>query len=112
MTIFVLTQAESNAAIPVATITSEKIAKEWFRKKTGNDFYPLELDRVDHLGFIENGPQFAPPPVAPPVKRFVLPVVPMITPNMTPAAASEVLAEYLVKLAESMALIQQALDGA
>ena len=111
MTVFVLTPAERNSAIPVATVTSETIAKEWFRKKTGNDFYPLELDRVDHLGFIANGPQFAPAPVAPPVKRFVMPVVPMITPDMTPAATSKVLGEYLVKLAAAMALIQQALDG-
>ena len=88
MTIYVLTQTEGKTSIPVGTITSEALAKEWFRGKTGNDFFPLELDRVEHLGLV-NGPKFVQPPAAAPVQRFVMPAVPVIAPNMTPANASK-----------------------
>ena len=50
MTVFVLTQLEGKVPTPVATVSSERCAKEWFRKTVGNDFYPLGLDQVDHLG--------------------------------------------------------------
>ena len=110
MTIYVPTQTEGKATIPVGTITSETLAKAWYLGKTGNDFFPLELDQVEHLGLV-NGPSFVKNPAPPPVQRFVMPTVPVISPTMTPAKASAALADYLAKLAGSMALIQTALDA-
>ena len=110
MTIFVLTQTEGKVPVPVAAITSERTAQEWFRKKTGNDFFPLDLDRVDHLGFTSNGPDFTTSNVAPSANRFKLPAVPAITPDMDPAIAMRVFAEYIVKLTDSMEVIERALD--
>jgi hypothetical protein len=112
MTVYVLTQTEGKTTIPVATVTAERVAEDWFKLKPNNDFFPLEMDRTEHLGLAPNGPTFVDrPTVAAPVKRFVLPVVPAITRDMTPVNASKALATYLAKLSESMETIQHALDS-
>ena len=114
MDIFILTQSEGKKSVPVAATTIQRVALDWFEKDSGNDFYPLELGRVDHLGLTQNDPGFTPAkavPTPPPARRFTVPKAPAITPNMKAAVATAALSEYLAKLTKSMDVIQQAIDG-
>ena len=105
MTVFVLTQLEGKAPTPVATVSSERSAKEWFRKTVGNDFYPLVLDSVDHLGLV-NGPAFVAP-----LEPIPMPIPPVIHPDMEPVEALEALKDYMTALCASVEKIDKALNG-
>jgi len=105
MTVFVLTQLEGKAPTPVATVSSERSAKEWFRKTVGNDFYPLVLDSVDHLGLV-NGPAFVKP-----LEPISIPTPPLLRPDMEPVEALEALKDYMTALCASVEKIDKALNG-
>ena len=105
MTVYVLTQLEGKVPTPVAAVAAERCAKEWFRKTVGNDFYPLALDSVDHLGLV-NGTAFIAP-----LEPIAFPVPPVIDKDMEPLEALEALKGYMAELCASVEKIDKAVNG-
>jgi hypothetical protein len=86
VTIYVLSQRDGKSVANVAAVSSEVAAREWYSRAPGNDYTPLELDALAHLG-LPDGPEKT--------QNLLLPALPVVKDHQS-------LAAYLCDLADSM----------
>lgn len=102
---FVLTSSEGRRDIPVGLTTVRQVAEDWSRSGVNHDWYQLEADQLDHLGFDMDRPEYAPTPIS----DVELPTLPTFPDDEDPRVSLRKVEDYCSVLAHSMRKIQDAI---